>query len=129
MLSPSPSPVPFGSAYGADGGKGKGKALPEEPDEAALPLRSRSPGGLSPRQRHASTGVAGENPFADTGNGGPSPGREARNPFESEYDETRLSPETNRRVLSSGLGLDARGRDDSSAVDRRDDSSAVDPDS
>jgi len=90
--------LPYDSQSQPSGGKGKGKerecgnvGMPSEPDEAAYPLRSRSPRPISPR------------PYSDDPLGGDkrtkrarSPDLDApsrtRNPFESEMDPERLSP-------------------------------------
>lgn len=83
-VSPRLSGVPLPRL---DKGKGRATDLPNEPDEAAYPLRSRSPRPHSPMSSSASLP---EGPFSDQ----ETPQRAEGNPFETEaYDTRRLSPE------------------------------------
>lgn len=116
--------------------KGKGKEewvnvdMPNEPDEAAYPLRSRSPRPLSPHpspKLYSATSpgwseIGGDEVGNEATRGGK--GKERANPFDDPLDAARLSPTfvTARRLQSAISIEDQHSQDDQD--DQRNEASA-----
>ena len=96
-----------------DKGKSRAMDMPSEPDEAAYPLRCRSPRPHSPMSSSASLP---EGPFSDH----QTPMRAEGNPFEPEaYDTHRLSPEGAYAVTVQRHSGGDDSDDDRSTIDGR----------